>query len=501
MSRAKPMAAAGSAVDISAALADPNLLGASFPGLDVSWQTWHPVLKAAFGAPLNRKEMRAFESVAGARRSPAKRVRELWCLIGRRGGKSRIAAALAVYVAACADHAGKLASGETGMVLILAASKQQASTVFHYCRGLLENSPVLSTLIEAVTADEIRLKSGIVIAVHTASFRTVRGRTLLACIFDEVAYWRDETGANPDLEVYRAVIPALMTTKGMLIGISSPYRRRGLLHDRHRDYFGKDDDDVLVVQGPSILFNPTLDEGYIARSREADPEAARSEWDAEFRTDLTALLEDELIDPAVEHGRPQELPPRPDTIYAAFTDASAGRHDGFCIGIAHKEGDRIVADVIRGRKPPFDPSSVAAEYAELAKSYRVHSIVGDNYAGEWVSRAFETAGVEYRRCEHPKSVLYLDGLSTFTRGQIGIPDYAPLIRELRLLERRVSRSGKDSVDHPVGGSDDHANVLFGVIWLLSKRVFDVSIVSPIIIGAGEGGRYFPEVINICWRQR
>ena len=235
MSRGKPKAAPGATVDISAALADPNLLGASFPGLDESWQTWLAVLKAAFGAPLNRKERRAFESVAGARGSPARRVRELWCLIGRRGGKSRVAAALAVYVAACASHAGKLASGETGMVLILAASKQQASTVFNYCRGLLESSPVLSSLIDTVTADEIRLKSGIIIAVHTASFRTVRGRTLLACIFDEVAFWRDETGANPDLEVYRAVIPALMTTKGMLIGISSPYRRRGLLHDRHRD--------------------------------------------------------------------------------------------------------------------------------------------------------------------------------------------------------------------------------------------------------------------------
>jgi hypothetical protein len=174
-------------------------------------------------------------------------------------------------------------------VLILAATRSQAGVVFNYVLGLLEASPVLSSLIEVATADEIRLRTGIVIAVHTASFRSVRGRTLLACIFDEVAFWRDENGANPDLEIYRAVIPALMTTGGLLVGISSPYRRRGLLHDRHRDYFGKDSDDVLVVQGPSALFNPTLDERVIAGAREADPEAARSEWDAEFRNDLTAL--------------------------------------------------------------------------------------------------------------------------------------------------------------------------------------------------------------------
>jgi hypothetical protein len=463
-------------VDIAHTIVDPNLFGPSFPRQE-TWETWLAVLKAAFGTPLNRDERRAFESISGGRKSPARRVRELWCLIGRRGGKSRIAAALAVYFAALVDHSGKLASGETGMVMILAATKSQASTVFGYCRGLLESSPMLAALIDTIKADEIVLKTGVVIAVHTASFRTVRGRTLLCCIFDEVAFWRDETGANPDLEVYRAVIPALMTTNGMLIGISSPYRRRGLLHDRHRDFFGKDSDDILVVQGASTTFNSTLDQGFIERAREADPEASRSEFDAQFRTDLTALLEDELIDAAIEHSRPIELPPRSDVSYMAFTDASAGRHDSFCIGIGHREGDRVIADVVRGRKPPFDPASVVVEYAELAKSYGCTTIIGDNYAGDWVSRGFEAVGVEYRRCEHPRSMLYLDGLSTFTRGQIGIPDHAPLIRELRLLERRVAKSGKDSLDHPVGGSDDSANVLFGVIWLLSKRKYEVPVAS------------------------
>jgi hypothetical protein len=127
MARAKPATAADApapmpTVDIGQAITDPNLMGASFPRIE-SWETWLAVLKAAFGAPLNREERRAFESISGGRKSPDRRVRELWCLIGRRGGKSRIAAALAVYYAALVDHSGKLASGEVGMVLILAATK------------------------------------------------------------------------------------------------------------------------------------------------------------------------------------------------------------------------------------------------------------------------------------------------------------------------------------------------------------------------------------------
>jgi hypothetical protein len=36
-------------------------------------------------------------------------------------------------------------------------------------------------------------------------------------------------------------------------------------------------------------------------------------------------------------------------------------------------------------------------------------------------------------------------------------------RELRLLERHVSRVGRDRVDHGRGGSDDYTNAVFGAL--------------------------------------
>jgi hypothetical protein len=254
----------------------------------------------------------------------------------------------------------------------------------------------------------------------------------------------------------------------MLIGISSPYRRVGLLANRHRDYYGKDAD-VLVVQGPSLVFNPTLDEAIVARARAEDPTAAASEWDGAFRVDLQSLLADDVIDRAIDHDRPLEIAPQSAARYVGFVDASAGRHDTFalCLGHIEDEGDgrRFVADVVRGRTPPFDPREVAKEYAMLAKSYGLSELVGDSYAGEWVSQAFRDAGIGYRKSELPKSQLYLEGLSTFNTGRVNLPDDAKLARELRTLERQTHRSGKDSVDHPRNGSDDLANVLFGALWL------------------------------------
>jgi hypothetical protein len=93
-----------------------------------------------------------------------------------------------------------------------------------------------------------------VIAIHANSFRSIRGRTLCACIFDEVAYWRDDQTATPDTETYNAVLPALLTTNGMLVGISSPYRRVGLMHAKHKQYFGSNNE-TLIVQGPTLVFN------------------------------------------------------------------------------------------------------------------------------------------------------------------------------------------------------------------------------------------------------
>ncbi len=111
------------ATAIDEALRDRWLLGAAL-GDSAPWHTWLAVLRAAFGLQLDDQEQQIFATVAGNRGLPRQRVRELWCVVGRRGGKSRMAAALAVYQACFV--ARRLSAGETGYVLVLAASRDQA---------------------------------------------------------------------------------------------------------------------------------------------------------------------------------------------------------------------------------------------------------------------------------------------------------------------------------------------------------------------------------------
>jgi hypothetical protein len=107
-------------IDIVQALDDPNLFGPWFSG--PSWSTWKAVLKGAFCIPMDEGERKLFRAVA-ERDPPKKRVRELWAIVGGRGGKDSIASAIACYAAGFIDYRKVLRPGERASVLCLAVDK------------------------------------------------------------------------------------------------------------------------------------------------------------------------------------------------------------------------------------------------------------------------------------------------------------------------------------------------------------------------------------------
>jgi hypothetical protein len=454
-------------ITIGDALQSPQLLGAAL-GDDLStWRTWFSVLKAAYAEPLTEAEAAAFAQAAGNRSPPTKRVRELAVVASRRCGKGRAMGALCAFEAALVQH--RLSPGEVGTVACVSPTREQAKIVQRYALGFLEASPLLRDEIAEVTATEIRLHNGNVIVTLASDYRTLRGRSLLLACLDEASFLRDETSATPDVEVVRALLPGLTTTGGLLCVMSSPYAQRGLLFQRHRDFFGKDDPNTLVVAGESRKFNPTLDQSVIDAAIAADPEAGAAEWLGRWRSDLATFLSDDLIDAAVDHNRPLELAPQADIVYKAFVDMSSGVGDASTIAIAHRDtGDRVVVDVIRGVPAPHDPASVAREFVALAKEYRCRVITGDAYAKGWVKGTIEACGAEYQQSRLPRSELYLEGLVLFARGQVRLPSHDVMLRELRLLQRRTAKSGRDQVDHIVGSHDDHVNSVFGSLHLVAQ---------------------------------
>src|SRR5690606_26745639 len=118
------------------------------------------------------------------------------------------------------------------------------------------------------------------------------------------------------------------------------------------------DGSTLVVQAPTWVMNPTVgrDSEVIMEAFESDPEAARAEFGAEFRSDLEALINIEVLKHCIDEGV-YERPPVLANRYLAFTDPSGGSADSMTLAIAHKEGDTVVLDCTREIRPPFSPEA------------------------------------------------------------------------------------------------------------------------------------------------
>ena len=290
----------------------------------------------------------------------------------------------------------------------------------NYVRSYFTDIEFLRDMIQRETANGFELNNGVDVTIATNSFRAIRGRPVLCAVLDECAFWRDEVSANPDEETYRALRPALARVPGsMLLGITSPYRKSGLAYGKWAKFYGRDDNDVLVIQAPSRTLNPTLDQAEIDKDILEDPARMRAEWFAEWRDDVGGWLELETIEAAVDRSVTVR-PPLPNLYYRSGVDASGGRHDSFTCAIAHDEKDGTsVLDRVVEVKPPFNPTSATEQVAATLKQYRLHNTVGDRYAAEWVVDAFQKCGIRYQHSERDRSQIYLDTLPLFTSGRCG----------------------------------------------------------------------------------
>lgn len=423
---------------------------------DASWHPWWCVLLAVVGEKLTAVEAARFRAVAG-RDPPTDQLQLAAFFIGRRGGKDTAAAVLVIFLALCRNW--PLAVGEVGAVLVLAVDRDQAQVAFRRVLGILESVPQLSAEMVGNTRETITLSNGIELRVATADGAAVRGRTLVAAVLDEFAFFGPEVA----VELLRALRPATATTPGSLIAIiTTVYSSEGPAFELFRQW-GDNTPGQLVVKGTTRDFNPTIPQSFIDREVALDPQGAGAEYLTIPRTDVSRLFDAQLVDSAIRNG-PRELPRLTELRggalhYLAAVDVSGGRGDAAACAIAHPNGECIVVDAVRYWPAPHDPLVVAREMAGFLASYGLNSAEADQYAAEFARSAYREAGVELIAAECSRSEAYLHVLPMFTTGRIEIPDDPRLRRELLALERRTGRNGKDTVDHPPHGHDDCANAV------------------------------------------
>jgi hypothetical protein len=463
-------------MNIIQALDDPKVFGGYFRG--GTWDAWRTFLAAVFAVPLKQEQLKVYRWHTGRSAPPTARAQEAWLVCGRRAGKSLILATIAVFLAAFCDWRRFLGPGELATIMIIARDRGQARVIKRFITGLLHATPMLRRIIENETANSIRLRNRVAIEIHTASFRSTRGYTIVAALLDEIAFWpTDEGSAEPDVEVINAIKPGMATIpNAMLLCASSPHARRGALWNAYQKHFGKDGDSVLVWQAATRDMNPAVPQSFIDDHMAEDPARGRAEYLAQFRTDVEGFVSPEIVEACV--GDFRERSPMTGLVYSGFVDPSGGSDAAMTLAIGHKTRtpeEQIVIDVIREVRPPFDPLAVVEDFAGLLKTYHISKVLGDHYGGEFVKEPFRRQGINYEVCKRPKSDLFRDLLPLLNSRHVTLPQHNRLIAQMVGLERRVSRAGKDSITHAPHGQDDLVNAVAGCAAVLHKKFYDPSM--------------------------
>jgi len=150
----------------------------------------------------------------------------------------------------------------------------------------------------------------------------------------------------------------------------------------------------------------------------------------------------EVVETAVRSD-PLELPYDKQHRYFGFTDASGGGADEYALGIAHREGDDTIIDLVRARRGI--PAEITAGYAALLKSYGIRKVTGDKYAGSWPADEFKKYDIDYTPSEKPKSGLYLDLLPALNSGRV---ETEGALRNLNAQRQHVAHPNTPNLEFP-----------------------------------------------------
>ena len=391
----------------------------------------------------------------------------VWAL-GRRSGKTFMAAIAAVYMCFVQDEyfRRKVRKGEKWYVIAVANDLGQSKIALDNIRQLIINSPFEQEIIRE-TSLEIEISNGCVFQAIPASARASRGKAVVSCLFDELAFGL-EGDANRGAEaMFTALAPSIAQfgKKGKIIELSSPWITSGLFFDHFTQAQSGEFPGMQARQIPTWEINPSLpyDCDFLVSARAKDPESFAVEFGAEFRRNNSTLVAPEVVDAAVNKDRTTLIPQR--ELMGAYVLAldpargGAGRDD-YVACIVHYEGERLIVDKFHEFLPTFEIAGkkevniAEVEYwiSEQHRMYDFESIILDQYNSaatiQALSKSFPISELTWSVSTKMKAFGKLKEL--LNSGLIELPNHKKAISQIKNLGVVYRASGQWSV---TGGKD------------------------------------------------
>lgn len=415
-------------------------------------------------------------------------------IIGRRGGKTTLSAMLAIYCAVTTNWKPFLKKTPSAHVLVLSHSRDFSDEVLDLIRTLIEESPILTRLIDKKkknTASTMNLKtpwvvdkkvqySRVQIKVGAASSKTTRGTAACAVLCDEIAYWNlDENLKETDEKIMKAVRPNMKQfgKLAMMIKLSSPGIKQGVLYNEYLKWKeGKLPKNYAVFKCPSWVFNTILPKEEFKIEWELDEDGFDTEYRANFVDSLSNFILPEFIEMSVLKGISFRAPEKDGkTKYFGAIDA-AFKGDRFTFSVVGYDGIRIKQYVSKGwkgsKKEPVKASTVAAYVRRICMEYDIPWVAADQFAFQPLKEIFGQYGVVLQ--EHTfnptfKKKIYFNMKKLVHSQGIDLLDNSIQTKELKELVVEQSASGTIKIGHPAGGSDDFSDSLAIASYLATEN--------------------------------
>jgi Terminase large subunit, T4likevirus-type, N-terminal len=403
---------------------------------------------------------------------------------GARSGKTYLGALRLLHLALVTPLT-TLAPGEQAAAIIVAPDMRLARQPLRFALGAVQRTPVLKQLLCRLTTDSFTIErgDGHVVTVEalpaTRGGAAIRGRSLVAALCDEFAFFRDESAAVNDQQTHEAISPRIVRG-GQLLEVSTTWAEAGLLHKFWVEQFGKPKS-VLVAHAPTALMRPS-EKDRIEVEYERDPINAAREFGAEFLS-IGAGAYFVEVDACVEQSRKVPLAPEPALHAVAAADFAFNSDHSWLFIVRVEDGRAVVADwlEIKPRKgSPLKPSEVVGRFAEVMKRHGVEELHSDGHYKEAIKEALEKHGLRFRASDgglSGKLKNYSAAQTLIREVKALLPNLPLLLTPLRETTVKPLPGGSLHISHPRRSNKGHGDAAAACVLALAA-------VAPVIRRGG-----------------
>jgi len=444
---------------------------------------------------------------------------------GGRAGKTRMGAMRLLHLALTVPLPD-VAPGEVASAPIIAPDLALATQPLDYIKGACRHPDILPLVMNlrhlepASEGIDLRREDGklveIVCRAASGRGRTGRGRTLVAALLDEAAFFLDATYKVNDAEVFKAVRPRVVAG-GQTLVMSTPWAQAGLLYDSFIANHANPsvaglsapprcEGTALAAHAPSLVLRPgsaTMRE-MVESETKRDPENGAREFGAQFMAaGADTFFDAACITATVDYAMPLETLPTPGQEVAAGGDFGFA-NNSTALAIAHLGGARVELGFLREWRPPpgspLKPSTVVHEAAADLARHGARTLMSDRHYRESVVEFLSEAGLGFLDAPAVPSEGFVKVRALMREGRVRIPNHERLLRQLRETVGRKTAGGGVQIVLPRWRTGEHGDLVSAFVLAVYQAAGELVVAPPPAYGSPEYWRA-QEVERLAKRRR